>query len=269
MIPIATPSFFKSNNCRNELNRFKEIEKKLGRDDLILPIYFVETPLLQDESLKAKDELAQIIDAHHYADWRELRLKDLNSKQARKKIADLAKQVCNALNRQYSTRNTPKEPEAVIESPKFQGQLIANARELKEGIEVFVSYSHKDEHLRDVLENHLSVLKHNGLISTWHIHKIGADDEWRNVIDEHLNSSQIILLLISADFLASDYCYDVEMERAMQRHESGEARVIPILLRHVEWKDAPFAKLMVLPSNARPITSEKWASLDLALLDVG
>lgn len=268
LIPIVTPNFFKSSYCRDELNRFKEIEKKLGRNDLILPIYFVETPLLQDESLKAEDELAQIIAAHHYADWRELRLEDLNSKQARKKIADLAKQVCNALNRQYNTRNTPKGPEVAIGPPEIQSQFMAAAQEPNKGIEVFFSYSHKDEDLRKELENHLSVLKNNGQISTWHDRKIGAGDEWRNVIDEHLNSAQIILLLISADFLASDYIRDIEMARAMQRHESGEARVIPILLRHVDWKDTSFAKLQILPSNARPITSYKWASPDVAFLDV-
>jgi hypothetical protein len=108
-----------------------------------------------------------------------------------------------------------------------------------EGIEVFISYSHKDELLWNELEKHLSILKRQKLILTWFDRKIGAGEEWKGQIDEHLDSAQVILLLISADFLASDYCYDIEMIHAMERHESGEARVIPIILRPVDWAGAP------------------------------
>jgi parallel beta-helix repeat protein len=135
-------------------------------------------------------------------------------------------------------------------------------------IEVFFSYSHKDEEMRDELEKHLSILKHRGLISAWHDRKIDAGEEWKGEIDEHLNSAQIILLLISADFLASKYCYDIEMKRAMERHESGEAQVIPIILRHVLWKGSPFSKLQALPTNAEPIKDGKWRSVDEAFADV-
>ena len=83
---------------------------------------------------------------------------------------------------------------------------MANGQISSEGIEVFISYSHKDEELRDELEKHLSILKHLKLISTWNDRKIGAGEEWKGQIDEHLNSAQIILLLISADFFASEYC---------------------------------------------------------------
>lgn len=135
-------------------------------------------------------------------------------------------------------------------------------------LEFFISYSHKDALLRDELETHLSILKRQGLILIWHDRKIGAGDEWKQKIDEHLNSSQIILLLISADFLASDYCYDIEMKRAMERHESGEARVIPIILRPVDWKDAPFGKLQALPTNAEPVIGKKWGCIDEAFMDI-
>ena len=98
-------------------------------------------------------------------------------------------------------------------------------------LEVFYSYSHKDEALRDELEKHLALLKRQGLITNWHDRRIGAGDEWRDQIDAHARSAQIILLLISADFLASDYCYDVEMKLALERHAAHEAVVIPIILR--------------------------------------
>lgn len=133
-------------------------------------------------------------------------------------------------------------------------------------IEVFFSYSHKDEGLRDKLVNHLSILKRKNIICDWYDRDITAGTEWEGQIDEHLESSQVILLLISADFLASDYCYDIELKRAMKRHESGEARVIPIILRDVDWKGADFGKLQALPKNAKPVTS--WNNEDEAFTDV-
>jgi len=145
---------------------------------------------------------------------------------------------------------------------------MATARRQNKHIEVFFSYSHKDEDLRNELETHLSILKRQDLISTWHDRKIGAGEEWRGLIDENLNSAQIILLLISADFLASDYCYDIELDRALERHESGEARVIPVILRPVDWKGAPFGELQALPANAEPVTSRKWSSKDEAFTDI-
>ena len=130
-------------------------------------------------------------------------------------------------------------------------------------VEVFFSYSHRDEALRDELEKHLSLLKRQGVITAWHDRKIGAGREWEGQIDGHLNSAVVILLLISADFLDSDYCYDVEMKRAMERHEAGEARVIPVILREVDWPGSAFGKLQALPTDARPITS--WPNRDEGL----
>jgi len=117
-----------------------------------------------------------------------------------------------------------------------------------------MSYSHKDESLRDELETHLSLLKRQGLISTWHDRKILAGDEFGSEIDENLESSEIILLLVSPYFLASDYCYDIEMKRALERHHCSEARVIPIILEHCDWHSALFGKLKALPKDGRPVT---------------
>ncbi len=145
---------------------------------------------------------------------------------------------------------------------------MANTQVPSEGIEVFFSYSHKDEELRDELEKHLSILKHRELISAWHDRKISAGEEWKGMIDEHLNSAKIILLLISSDFLASKYCYDIEMKRAIERHNLGEARVIPIILRHAYWEGSPFSKLQALPTNAEPVKDGNWRSIDAAFKDV-
>ena len=133
-------------------------------------------------------------------------------------------------------------------------------------VEVFFSYAHEDEKLRDELAKQLKLLKRQGLITDWNDRDITGGREWKKDIDEHLNSSDIILLLVSPDFINSDYCYDIEMKRALERHESGEARVIPIILRRADWHTAPFGKLHALPRDGKPVTS--WSNQDEAFYDV-
>lgn len=131
---------------------------------------------------------------------------------------------------------------------------------------VFFSYAHKDKPLRDRLEEHLSILKYRGLIATWHDREITAGDDWEREINLHLESASIVLLLISASFMASQYCYSVEMRRALERHKQGEARVIPVLLRPVLFTGAPFASLQVLPSDGKPVVTHR--DRDKAFVDV-
>jgi hypothetical protein len=131
---------------------------------------------------------------------------------------------------------------------------------------VFFSYSHADEALRDQLETQLTMLKRQGVIETWHDRRIGAGEEWAAAIDHHVETDDIILLLVSPDFLASNYCYDVELRRAMQRHEDGEAVVIPVILRACDWHGAPFGKLQAVPKDGKPITL--MPDRDSALLEV-
>ena len=133
-------------------------------------------------------------------------------------------------------------------------------------ITVFFSYSHQDEEWLEKLRPHLASLKRQGLIKTWSDRDISAGSEWAKAIDQNLESADIILLLVSANFLASDYCWDIELNRAIARHEAGEACVIPIILKPVDWSGAPFGKLQALPKNAKPIT--RWDDPDEALLDV-
>ena len=135
-----------------------------------------------------------------------------------------------------------------------------------EEITLFLSYAHEDEHLLKELEKHLSSLKRQGLISHWHDRDIQAGQEWAHEIDRYLNAAQIILLLVSPDFMDSDYCYSVEMERAMERHEAGEASVVPIILRPTYWVDAPFGKLQALPKSHNPVT--RWESRDEAFFEI-
>lgn len=145
-------------------------------------------------------------------------------------------------------------------------KLQGKTKTVPSEVSVFYSYSHKDEELRIQLQNHLSILRRKNIISEWNDRCITAGGEWEGQIDSNLRSAQVILLLISADFLASDYCYDVETKLAIDRHDAGEARVIPIILRACDWNDAPFGKLQALPKDARAVTS--WVNIDEAFNDI-
>ncbi len=150
--------------------------------------------------------------------------------------------------------------------PVAKEAIMSPPPPINQGISLFFSYAHEDEILRDELAKHLSILRRQHIISNWYDRDITAGSEWANEIDSHLNQADIILLLISADFMASDYCYDVEMSRAMERHEQREAVVIPVILRKTKWQNAPFSKLQALPKNGKPVTG--WADQDEAFLNI-
>lgn len=133
-------------------------------------------------------------------------------------------------------------------------------------LSVFFSYCHRDETMRDELEVHLEMLQRQKIIETWHDRRIGAGKEFAGEISEKLESADIILLLVSPYFLASDYCYDVELARAMERHKNGSARVIPVILDPCDWHEAPFGKLLATPKDGKPIS--KHANMHDGFLDV-
>jgi hypothetical protein len=135
-------------------------------------------------------------------------------------------------------------------------------------IEIFCCYAHEDRQFLHELQIHLRMLQRQGLIGIWHDRDISAGTEWEQEISKHLNEAHIILLLISPAFMASDFCYGIEMKRALERHERDEAQVIPVILRPVYWKQAPFSHLQALPINAKPITSSSWHLRDEAFFDV-
>lgn len=133
---------------------------------------------------------------------------------------------------------------------------------------IFVSYSHKDEQFREELEVHLAMLKREGSIDVWHDRRIVAGSEINSTIDVELEQSDIVLLLISPDFLASSYCFDVEVQRAMQLQSQGNCEVIPTILRPCDWQsaNAPFSKLLAVPRDGIPVS--KWPDKDEAFLDI-
>lgn len=121
-------------------------------------------------------------------------------------------------------------------------------------IKFFCVYANEDRALYLRLQKHLLPLQEQGLITWWHDRDIVAGTDWEKSVNEQMNTADIILLLISSDFLASDYIYSTEMKYAIERHERGEARVIPIILRPVSWEWTPLGKLQVLPRDGKPVT---------------
>jgi hypothetical protein len=133
-------------------------------------------------------------------------------------------------------------------------------------LDLFFSYSHADRKLRQELEKHLSLLKRQRIIKTWHDGKPVPGQEIDEGIKAPLLTADIILLLVSHNFMDSDYCYEKEMEAAVMRHEQGAAKVIPIILKPVEWQDSPFGHLLALPEDGKPVI--KWRPRDSAFLDI-
>ena len=131
-----------------------------------------------------------------------------------------------------------------------------------------ISYAHRDQALKDELIVHLSPLRRQGIITDWHDRNINAGADWKKEIDTHLDTAGMILLLVSPDFIASDYCYEIEMKRALERHYAGECRVIPVFLRGCDWKGSPFGRLQDLPDDAIPVVSAQWPTRDDAFLRV-
>lgn len=118
---------------------------------------------------------------------------------------------------------------------------------------VFLSYAHEDEAHRETLGKHLSALVREGVITIWHDRKITGGREWAGAIDQALKGANIVLLLISADFLDSDYCNDVELAEAIRMHDANLARVVPVILRSCDWEKSQFARFNALPPDGKPI----------------
>ncbi|MEX2125973.1 MAG: toll/interleukin-1 receptor domain-containing protein [Woeseia sp.] len=133
-------------------------------------------------------------------------------------------------------------------------------------MQAFISYSHRDEEALDRLHTHLSVLQREGAITTWIDREILAGAELDASISAALESSQLFLILVSPDFLASDYCYEREMTRALERHDEGEARVVPIIVEPCDWKNSPLKKLKAIPKDGKPIS--EWTNENAAYLNI-
>lgn len=172
-----------------------------------------------------------------------------------------------ALLRQVAEASrTPRTLLTPIASTLSGHTVAAASDDTSPYLTVIFSYSHKDEPLRDELDAHLAVLRRLNLVKTWHDRKLEPGQKWDPNIKEMIYSADIILLLISADFFNSDYCYDEELSIALDRHERGDAVVVPVLARPCQWKETEVSAIHGLPKDMRPVSL--WEDRDLAWNDV-
>jgi hypothetical protein len=153
-----------------------------------------------------------------------------------------------------------KKPAGPRPQPGQRQEFIARNAKL------FISYSHRDERYREQLVSHLAGLRRQGVIADWHDRKIVPGEQWRDAIDQELDDADCVLLLVSSDFLASDYCYSIEMQRTLGKHRQGRVLVIPVIVRPADWQHTPLGELEALPKDAKPVV--EWARRDRAWLNV-
>ncbi len=137
---------------------------------------------------------------------------------------------------------------------------------MSQPVRVFFSYSHEDDRHRVALTKHLRLLERQGLIESWFDRKILPGENWDEAIQRELERAEVVLFLVSSHFMNSEYCYGVEVKRAMERHETGEAVVVPIIVKAYDWHSALFGKLVALPTDGKAVTS--WSNRDEAWTDV-
>ena len=130
----------------------------------------------------------------------------------------------------------------------------------------FISYSHRDEKALERLHTHLAMLRRENLIISWYDREILAGGEIDRDVSSNLADSDLFLALVSPDFLASNYCYEREMEVALKRHQDSSLRIIPIILEPCDWKSSPLGQIKALPKDGKPISL--WTNENVAYLDI-
>lgn len=163
-------------------------------------------------------------------------------------------------------RNRDSFVTAAQKPSKLNGGIDANTEKHRPGVKLFVSYSHRDQKLLDELVKHLSILQRQGVIERWDDRMISPGEDWKERISAHLEEADVILLLLSSNYMASEYIFSEEMTRILERHKAGQSKVIPIILRPTFWEVAPFSSFQALPSNGVPITA--WTNRDEAWVNV-
>lgn len=148
---------------------------------------------------------------------------------------------------------------------KEEGNVGDNSAKVSP-LSLFISYSHSDANYMHELNRHLAPIKRAGFVQSWNDISIIAGSDFDETIAEKLRNAHIVVLLISADFLDSFYCYDVELESALDRRSAGDATVVPIILRNCIWRETPLRSIQALPKDGRPVVS--WESRDDAWTNV-
>lgn len=132
-------------------------------------------------------------------------------------------------------------------------------------LKLFLSYAKADAELKERLDNHLTALKRGNLIDVWSDEQVLAGHDWGEAAKTNIQEADIVLLLVSASFIASEHIWKSEVEKAMSRRSEGVI-IVPVALKPVDWGGLPFAGLQGLPRSQKPVTT--YNDLDLGLLEV-
>jgi hypothetical protein len=246
LIAVITPAFFQNSACRNEVKQYLERERSLDREDLILPIYYISTPELDDPAQRESDDLAKAIASRQFADWRELRFEPWTSPVVRKELARLAARIEDVLLGRRSgsaSTHTGSTTQDAFSAPISPG---APNR-------VFVSYSHKDHKQLVRLQVHLKPLVHQGELELWDDTRIQAGDKWREEIRKAIQSCRVAVLLISADFMASDFIQDNELPRVLNEAQRRGVRIFSVIVQYSSFEDTELAQYQTVNDSSRPL----------------
>lgn len=183
-------------------------------------------------------------------------------------VVDVLQALQQNFPRQGQTPTSMSMPSAVTSPPFLAAPIAAPAvnRDAARPLRVMYSYSHQDEVFKDELHTALAALRREGAIDVWQDRQILPGSEFDKDIAAALEASDIIILLVSKYFIASDYSWGIEMKRAVERHANGTASVVPVILKPADWKTSPFGKLTALPKDGKPIVD--WQNPDAAWADV-
>jgi hypothetical protein len=133
-------------------------------------------------------------------------------------------------------------------------------------LSLFLSYAHADAEIAETLRKHLAPLRHEGIVHDWQDRDIRPGEHWDDEISTQLESADLVVALLSADFVASDYAYSRELRRAFELHQLRELVLVPVIARACLWQNLPIGALQALPDGALPITS--WSDPDAAYVTV-
>jgi len=133
-------------------------------------------------------------------------------------------------------------------------------------MKAFISYSHIDERYVQRLHTHLAQMKRDGLIDTWYDREISAGTNLNQEISRHLKESNVFIAVTSPDFLDSEYCFDIEMSKAIEDHHAGQIRIIPLIVEPCDWLNSPLKDFRATPRDGKPISD--WSNINSAYLDI-
>ena len=266
LIPIMTPRLFQSEHCRAEIEKFLERERALGRGDLIRPVYYVTSPEIDDPQRRENDDVAVALSSRQWLDWRQLRYKSFDSSATRRAVNALAISIIDT-----ARRPSPPQPADTASSPAGSSSSGAKDPATPENsgaaspASVFISYNHRDRAWLDLLLQQLDLLI-PGSIATFSDQDVRRTADRTNEVHAAIGAARVAIVLISADYLASDVA-DEELPYLLAATESKRLAVIPVILSPSPFEETPLARFQAA-NPGKPLSVLPRRQAERALIDI-